>query len=56
MALDNTVTLFERVTQPNAGAIGKYAVSPTLKITVPAYQPVGIYTGDLTITLIENNE
>lgn len=53
-AIGTPITFIKRDPAPNAGRIGRYGAYPFIQVTVPAYQPVGTYTGTLTYTLIEN--
>lgn len=48
------LTFISRNTATNNGVIGKYGINPDFELTIPAYTPVGDYTGILTYTLYEN--
>jgi hypothetical protein len=50
--IDSAVTIIDR-NETVSGAIGKYKVTPELKVKVPAYQQPGSYSGTITYTLIE---
>lgn len=50
--INNAVTIIDR-NESVSGAIGKYKVTPELKVKIPAYQQPGSYSGTITYTLIE---
>ena len=52
-ALDTPKEFINRNAAANSGLIGKYGEIPFLQLTIPAYTPVGVYTGLLTYTLYE---
>ena len=52
-ALDTPKEFINRNTASNSGLIGKYGEVPFLQLVIPAYTPVGTYTGLLTYTLYE---
>ncbi|USN54496.1 MAG: hypothetical protein H6765_08270 [Candidatus Peribacteria bacterium] len=52
-ALDSATTFIKRDTAANFGVIGHYGTLPTFQVVIPAYQPVGLYTGTVVYTLYE---
>ena len=46
-------TLIQRSVDSD-GLVGRYGVLPKFRLTVPAFQALGSYTGTMTYTLIEN--
>lgn len=53
-SLDAARTFIKRDTAANFGVVGHYGTLPTFQVVIPAFQPVGTYTGTVTYTLIEN--
>ncbi len=52
--IDSAITFIKRDPATNNGLTGRYGVLPTLRVLVPAYQAVWVYSGTLTFTLFEN--
>ena len=52
-ALDTPKEFINRNTASNSGLVGKYGEIPFLQLVIPAYTPIGTYTGLLTYTLYE---
>ncbi len=52
-AIDTAKTFLLRNTASN-GILGKYGVKPSIKVTIPEYQAVGVYKAILTYTLYED--
>lgn len=53
-SLDSPVTFIKRDNAPNSGIVWQYGALPEMEVNIPAYQPVGVYTGTMVYTLIEN--
>lgn len=53
-SLDGAVTFIKRDTGANSGLVWQYGALPEMRVDVPAYQPVGVYTGNMVYTLFEN--
>ena len=53
-ALDLAVTFIQRETASNFWVVGQYGSLPELRVDIPAYQAVGVYTATICYTLYEN--
>ena len=53
-SLDSARQLINRNAAANAGLTSKYGTLPTMQLVIPAYTPVGTYTGTLVYSLYEN--
>lgn len=54
VSLATPVTILSR-NNTGGGIFGSYGVAPIFRLNIPAYTPIGTYSGNATMTLIEND-